>query len=49
MENKAAANNTRIESKISPDVFINADPEKIVQAVVNILDNAIKYSYQEVH
>ncbi|HOV28212.1 MAG TPA: HAMP domain-containing sensor histidine kinase [Pseudobacteroides sp.] len=46
MENKAAANNTRIESKISPDVFINADPEKIVQAVVNILDNAIKYSYQ---
>jgi len=46
MENKAAGNKLRIESKISPDLFINADPEKIVQVVVNILDNAIKYSYQ---
>ncbi len=41
---KADKNNIVILSSIKPDIFINADPEKIVQVVVNILDNAIKYS-----
>lgn len=46
MENKATANKLTIDPIISPDVFINADPEKMVQVVVNILDNAIKYSHR---
>lgn len=42
---KADKNNIEILPSIIPDIFINADPEKIVQVVVNILDNAIKYSH----
>lgn len=35
----------RLISSISPDIFINADPERIVQVVINIIDNSIKYSH----
>ena len=33
-----------IESKIEEDIWINADPEAIKQALSNLINNAIKYS-----
>lgn len=36
--------NIEFESFISPDININADRPLIVQAIINIIDNAIKYS-----
>jgi len=44
LKNKASENKITINHSILPDLYINADAEKIVQVVINILDNAIKYS-----
>jgi signal transduction histidine kinase len=45
LKNKAAERNITINTNLGSEVFINADPERIVQVVINILDNAIKYSH----
>jgi signal transduction histidine kinase len=41
------ADNAGIEMKtnIKPDVFVKGDYDKLVQVLVNILDNSIKYSH----
>jgi signal transduction histidine kinase len=41
---KAVENDIAIAANIKPEVYIYSDPEKVVQVVINLLDNAIKYS-----
>ncbi len=41
---KAVENDIAITANIKPEVYIYSDPEKVVQVVINLLDNAIKYS-----
>lgn len=36
--------NIKIENEVSPDLFINGDKGKLLQAIANIIDNSIKYS-----
>jgi signal transduction histidine kinase len=41
---EAEARGQLIESRIDPDLTLDADPNLLFQAVSNLLDNAIKYS-----
>lgn len=41
---KARARNIAIELEVAPDLFVLADPRGIEQVVLNLLDNAVKYT-----
>ena len=41
---KARARNTEIELQVAPELFVLADPRGVEQVVLNLLDNAVKYS-----
>lgn len=40
---EAEAENRRIESRVAPDLTMEADPNLLFQAISNLLDNAVKY------
>jgi len=40
----AEEKNIDINNNITPDLFVNADHERIAQAIANLVDNAVKYT-----
>ncbi|MBF0259973.1 MAG: ATP-binding protein, partial [Desulfamplus sp.] len=46
---KAADKNISIEASLQSKKKINADPDLIEQAMINLIDNAIKYSHEASH
>lgn len=44
MQLRAEKYGIRVFSKTEPDIFIRGDHEKLVQVIVNLLDNAFKFS-----
>ncbi len=44
MRERASSHGVQLITNIYPNVFIVADRDKIIQVIVNLLDNAIKYS-----
>lgn len=44
MRDRASNHGIEFNSKIQSNIFINGDKDKLVQVLVNILDNCIKYS-----
>jgi signal transduction histidine kinase len=46
MEFKAGRNNISIRKELEPEIYVKGDKDKLTQAIVNILGNAIKYSHE---
>ncbi len=44
MKERASSHDIQLIANIYPNIFIVADKDKIIQVIVNLLDNAIKYS-----
>lgn len=44
MSDRASNHGIEFDSRIKSDLFINGDKDKLVQVIVNLLDNCIKYS-----
>ena len=44
MRDRASNHGIELDSQIKSDVFINGDKDKLVQVLVNLMDNCIKYS-----
>lgn len=44
MELREQRYNVKINTELEADVYICGDPQKLIQVVINILDNAIKFS-----
>jgi len=44
-DSQAQAPALKIESKIAPDVHVNADPDLLEQALQNLASNAVKYNH----
>ena len=46
LQQKAASKNIMIELDVDDDIIVEADDEKLKQIFINILENAINYSYE---
>lgn len=44
MRGRASNHRIELDSQIKSDIFINGDKDKLVQVLVNLMDNCIKYS-----
>ena len=44
MQLRAEKYETELVSNITPEVYVRGDKQKLVQVIVNLLDNAFKYS-----